>query len=62
MLMDFYYNISIDSTYVEKYSTLLCFHSIHIATSFMAIVILAVLMENKFNISITWTCQQNIGG
>jgi len=24
--MDFYFNISMDSTYAEKYSTLMCFH------------------------------------
>jgi hypothetical protein len=32
------------------------------ATSFMAIVILVVVMGDKLNIAITWTCQQNIGG
>jgi len=24
--MDFYFNISMDSTYARKYSTLMCFH------------------------------------
>ncbi len=26
--MDFYYNISMDSTYAKMYSTLMCFHPI----------------------------------